>query len=116
MNAQWWQTILTISTSIGIGAIISSLISIHYQKKQLIFEKKLTKYSNLIDAFQNAALHKNEEARQYFVALQKQVELIGTDEIVKLSNEFYGPNSNQQSNLIRDKLVAAMRKDLKKYY
>lgn len=82
----------------------------------MLFETKLTKYSNLIQAYQDATLNENEEGRQYYVSTQKQMELIATDEIIELSQEFYKPSNVQHSSLIRDKLVNAMRKDLKKYY
>ena len=108
------QLFLTIVSNIGFGAIISSLVTIHYQKKKFTFETKLTKYSNLIQAYQDCISNSDETRRQNFVSNQKQVELIGTDKIIALSQKFYVTNANIGAS-IRDELVNAMREDLRKY-
>lgn len=105
------QLIFTIVSSMGLGAIISSFLTIYYQKKKFTFETKLTKYSNLIQAYQDSVSYPDETRRQNFVSNQKQVELIGTDKIIALSQKFY----NNAGTSIRDELVNAMREDLRKY-
>lgn len=111
------ELLLTIVSGGVIGVltgIASTFITIHYQKKQFIFEKKFTKYSEIISSYQSATIDQSEEAKQHYVSNQKQLELIGTNEIIELSKKFYAPKVH--SSLIRDKLVNYMRKDLKKYY
>ncbi len=107
----WAQLIL----GIGFGTIVSSLLTSYFQKKKFLFETKLIKYSNLIQAYQNVVANPNEIERQNFVSNQKQVELIGTNEIIKLSQEFYNRNDEVSNKVTRDQLVKAMRKDLNRY-
>lgn len=115
MENIWWATGVTLFAGLGLGAIVSSLIAKHYEQRKLIFETKLIKYSNLIQSYQDAVIdNKSEALRQNYVSCQKQVELIGSDKVIALSQQFYKPQVIDQ-NHIRDSLVIAMREDLRKY-
>jgi hypothetical protein len=114
MDYSWLTTSSSLIAGFGLGAIISAFITISSEKKKLIFEAKLIKYSNLIQAYQDAAKDSNEVRRQDFVSCQKQVELIGSDKIIALSEKFY--ESEATTTQLRDLMVKAMREDLKKYY
>jgi hypothetical protein len=108
-----WKIIATLFAGIGIGTIVSTAINTNFMQKKLIFETKLTKYSNLIQAYQECvAKNRDEVARQNYVSCQKQVELIGSRQILELSNKIYNSNDTK----IRDALVNAMREDLKYDY
>lgn len=115
MDDGWWTAGVTLFAGLGLGAIVSSWIAKHYEQRKLIFETKLTKYSNLIQSYQDAVVdNKSEALRQNYVSCQKQVELIGSDKVIALSQQFYEVQDINQ-NHIRNSLVTAMREDLKKY-
>lgn len=75
MSNTWLETILTVAAAVGIGTIISSLTTIFYERRKFIFETKMIKYSNLIQAYQDNAATSNEVNKQNYVSHQKQVEL-----------------------------------------
>lgn len=66
-----WTIIGTLIGGIGIGTIISTLINTKYMQRKLIFETKLTKYSNLIQAYQESVALKGDELKvQNYVSCQ----------------------------------------------
>jgi UDP-N-acetylglucosamine transferase subunit ALG13 len=108
---EWLSIGIALIAAMGFGSIVSAFVQKHYDYRKLIFEVKLHKYGELIDAYQKSAKDKSESARQNFVSAQKQVELIGALEIVKFSEQFYAGHDKPED---RDKLVKLMRKDLEK--
>lgn len=108
-----WLTILvTFLAGLGIGSVISALIQKNYEHRKFIFKTKLLKYSNLITALQNAVVDSSQNSKQAVVSAQKQVELVGTHEIISLSEKFY---TNDNFHSTRDALVKAMRDDLNRH-
>jgi len=106
---------ISILSALGLGSIFNAFITTCYVQKKLLFETKLAKYSNLIQSYQDAVVdNKSEALRQNYVSCQKQVELIGSDKVIALSQKFYEVQDIDQ-NHIRDSLVTAMREDLKKH-
>lgn len=110
---EWISIGGTLIAGIGIGSIISAFVQKNYDHRKLIFETKLRKYGELIDAYQKSAADRSESAKQNFVSAQKQVELIGAEEIIKFSERFYEPGFSDNTRN-RDALVKLMRKDLGK--
>lgn len=110
----WLSILVTFLAGIGIGTIVSTLIQKNYEHRKLIFEIKLLKYGKLIEALQNAVADSSQSAKQITVSAQKQVELVGTEEIISLSRKLY--NANSDFSGVRDALVKSMREDLNKYY
>lgn len=116
MTNSWMDLLVALIIGIGFGSIVSAFIKKRFEEKRLIFEAKLLKYGDLLDAYHNVvSSNSSEQMRQKYVSAQKQVALVGTSEVVQLSEEFY-KKSATKTNFIRDSLVKAMRKDLLKYY
>lgn len=114
MYDSWWMIGLTLFGGLGFGSMISSIISKKYDRKRMILEVKLTKYSNLIQSYQDVVSGGSTESlRQNYVSSQKQVELIGSNEVVSLSKKLY--EAPDIEGRIRDSIVIAMKNDLNKY-
>jgi len=114
----WVTNLALLSGGVGLGLILSSIITNRYAQKKLLFETKLTKYSNLIESYRDLESESKGEdinsRKLHFVSCLKQVELIGSDKIRAISQEYKVDQFHIQND-IRDKLVAAMREDLKKH-
>ena len=96
----------------AIGGFLGTWFKLRSEKSQYLFNHKLQVYLNLIKSYRNTVANASSEAsRQEYVASQEQAELIGSENVVAISKEFYdkGPSS---SPAIQKRLLQAMREDL----
>jgi len=106
MSVDFFEVVSTLVVALGVGSIVSAYILVKSQNKKWMFETKLVKYSNLIQAYQEYIAKQDENTRQSYVSCQKQVELVGEEEIINLTEQLYDNITNNNTELLtRENLV-----------
>ena len=109
----------------GIGGIIGSLLTTLVQawlaNKQRLndraFQEKKEVYAGFLDAIYKSDIQNTEETASYLAHWKNRIELVGSNEAMRLCNRFFetNPVNNQvhpeRPQVFRD-LKEAMRKDL----
>lgn len=106
----WLAPILS-AIAAAIGGFIGTWFKLKSEKSKHLFDHKMNVYINLIRSYRDSVKNYGDEFKQAYVSSQEQAELIGSEEVVSISKEFYNAKL-EDSIQIQKRLVIAMRKDL----
>lgn len=99
-----------------VGGIIASLLNKHAKNRELkchLYDLKLKIFSELLDAYYKVA--KNSSDKLLYVLCYRKVQLIASEEVSSISEEFFNTDKLELHPKILNRLVSAMRKDLGKF-
>jgi hypothetical protein len=105
--------VLLTSSLAALGAFFGALLTSRIKRRVQLLDKKIDVYLNLITCYNNVIISSSDDkSRLLYKSAQEQAELIGNDEVVIISKQFYTEKPDRSPEIIQ-RLIQAMRKDLK---